>query len=253
MQAKEILLLILVVLLLVIVILQLVLAMKKRTIFGPITFILLMIGYLFAVLVTYRGNELEVRDWAQTLLTIALVAVTAVYAWSTDKIAKATKEQAEATRQQAEASMKMADVASRPYIIQTAAYNSAKSGSPPVLDYDLYNAGNGPAIELEISVFDKENKRRSSEKRSFLRGSDSIKSRFDWDLTTYIGSTCYLVSEYQSLHSHDSKKWYQTWLPFMIGQSQGTNEIIVLLGDLEFREVSEKDRIDAFGRMSKPK
>lgn len=200
---------------------------------------------LFGVL--ELSNKIDTSQLIQIIITFVLVLVTVAYVKRTADIAKATK-------QQADASVKMAEVASRPYIIQRAMFNSTTPGSPPDFDYfEIYNAGNGPAIEVEISAFDKEKKRRSSQKRSFLQGSNSIEFRLEWDLTTYVGSTCYLVSEYRNIYSYGSQTWYQTWLPFHIEQIQGTNKIILLSGDLEFREVSAKERIDAFSKRSEPK
>jgi len=216
--------------------------------FGWIPVGLLIITLALMVLVTYRGSELNAADWAQITLMIGLVAITGFYAFSASKQANASVKMAEEMRAQRK-------MASRPVIIQKAVFKSIKAGSPPDFDYfEIYNAGNVPAIEVEISLFNKDKKRRSSEKRNFLGGSESTKFHLEWDLTTYVGSTCYLVSEYQSIYSHNSQTWYQTWLPFQIGQIQETGKIIVLPGDLEFKdEVSEKDRIDAFSRKSKPK
>lgn len=218
---------------------------------------------IYAAVVSWMiGRDIIIpQDSIDTTILFVLALATIFYAVRTSDIAnatieqaKATKEQAEATRQQADASVKMAEVASRPYIVQRAVYKSTTSGSPPDFDYfEIYNVGNGPAIEVEISAFDKEKTHRNSVKRSFFGGSESIKIiefRLEWDLTTYAGSTCYLVSEYQSIYSYGSQKWYQTWLPFRIARIHGTDKIILSPGDLEFREISEKERIDAFGSRS---
>ncbi len=200
---------------------------------------------------------IEKLDFAQAIqITITFVLALITYTYVTR-----TKDIAEATRQQAEASVKMAEemeaqriMAARPVIVPRDTYESNASDSPPEFTgFELYNLGNGPAIEIEISVFNKDKTRRSSEKRSFFKASESINFYPDWNLKDYIGSTCYLVAEYQSIYSRDSHTWYQTWLPFRINQFPGTDKIIILPDNLEFREVSEKDRIDAFGSRSKPK
>lgn len=154
MQSKEIFLLIMVVLLLGIMIIELTMAIKKRSILGPLAYILLIIGYLFAVFLTYRGDELTGKDWAQMLLTIALVAVTAVYAFSTEKIAKATKEQAEA-------SVKMAEEMKKPSILLRLDVTDGdvlelKTKFPPEeLKISAINTGSGPAVNLEAFFWSK--------------------------------------------------------------------------------------------------
>ena len=100
MDLKEIFLLILAILILAFAGLQLVFAIKKRPFFGPLTFVFLMLAYVFALLLAYRGSELSAADLAQTILTIGLVFITAIYAWSTAKIAKANAKMAEEMREQ---------------------------------------------------------------------------------------------------------------------------------------------------------
>lgn len=162
MQTKEILLLILAVLLLSIVVLQLILSLKKRAILGPLTFILMMIGYLFALFLTYRGNELESKDWAQMILTIGLVAVTAVYAFATEKIAKATKEQAEAGIKMAEEMREQRYTESLPILIPTIKttinceineipYVSLQTGRE--IEIIWHNLGKGIAIDAIFSLY----------------------------------------------------------------------------------------------------
>ena len=75
---------------------------RKPTIIGRTAIILLVMGLLFLTVLVLRGQELGAADWAQTLLMIGLVLVTAFYASSAEK--------------QADASVKMADGMARPVI-----------------------------------------------------------------------------------------------------------------------------------------
>jgi len=125
---------------------------RKPTIIGRTAIILLIMGLLFLTLLVFRGHELGVADWAQTLLMIGLVLVTAFYASSANR--------------QADASVKMADEmkeqrydAFRPIIdivVQLMKGEElikqgldAKEGKfPKSLPCILRNIGVGPALEL---------------------------------------------------------------------------------------------------------
>ncbi len=75
---------------------------RQPTIIGRTAIILLIIGLLFLSLLIFRGQELGAADWAEALLMIGLVLITAFYASSASK--------------QADASVKMADGMARPVI-----------------------------------------------------------------------------------------------------------------------------------------
>jgi len=180
-----------------------------------------------------------------------LVLVTMIYTNRTAEIAGATRYQAEATRQQANASVEMAKemreqrvMASRPVIIQKAIHKKVvrTSGSWDRLShFEVYNAGNGPAIGLEILLLDKE--KRLLEKQTeplFLRAAESI-TFSPSGLVNHVGSICYLLCRYQSVFSHGKGQiWYQTWLPFEPIKPQ-RGDIIVKHGELKFCEVFEKE------------
>jgi len=204
-------------------------------------------------------------------LTAALVGVTIVYVCRTHVISKATKQQAKASVEMAEEMKEQRIMASRPVIIQRAVYKDSdwpdiKIGWIGIIPnkiasyfshFEVYNMGSGPAIEVEISILDEEKCQidsLESTRRTFLKADDHplifrplIPS---WGVKSY-----YIACEYQSVISRSSKQqtWYQTLLPFSPNKSSKQGEIYVATGELEFREVNEKDRIDAFSRKSKPK
>ena len=93
-----------------------------------------------------------------------------------------------------------------------------------------------------------------SQRKTFLRANEPPIEFSPSELASLEKAAFYLVCEYQSIFSHGSQPtWYQTWLPFETIESSKEGKIYVKPGELEFKEVSEKERIDAFSRRSKPK
>jgi hypothetical protein len=215
-----------------------------------------------------RLTLLDVVNTAQSIeitITFVLVLVTAGYVRRTAEIADATREQAEATRRQADASIKMAEemreqriMASRPVIIQKSVLETeSRFRTLDSLDwfshFEVYNAGTGPAIEVEISLLNKQKTLIHSRRKSFLRAGENPIEFSPTELASLEKSTFYLVSEYQSVFSRGSETtWYQTWLPFETVEAGKHGKIYVKAGELEFKEVAEKDRLDAFSSRSKP-
>ncbi len=121
--------------------------------------------------------------------------------------------------------------------------------------FEVDNAGNGPAIEMEVSLLREDRNWVESHRQTFLRAGDppfefSPDSLSSWEEA----AKGYIVSQYQSIFSHGLQEtWYQTWLPFQLHKASKEGRIYIVAGELEFREVSEKDRIDAFSRRTKPK
>jgi len=202
---------------------------------------------------------MTITDWIQAISMVILVGITGVYVWRTHVISKATKEQAGASAKMAEEMREQRIMSSRPVIIQKAVVETetqfATFGSKDWFSYfEVYNAGNGPAIEVEISLLNKEKTPIHSQRKTFLRAGEPPIEFSPSELASLEKSTFYLVCEYQSILSQGTRKtWYQTWLPFETVEASKEGEIYVKPGELEFYEVSEKERIDAFGSRSKPK
>jgi hypothetical protein len=110
--------------------------------------------------------------------------------------------------------------------------------------FELYNAGNSPALGLEISLMNEEKVVLQSESLGFLRNNELALSFIPIKLETK--TTYYLVSEYESVRSRVRKIWYQTWLQFTTVGGVAKNTINVNVGVLDFKEVSHIERIDAF-------
>jgi hypothetical protein len=216
-----------------------------------------LIGLLLIIYLIANIANIVPADWAQIILTLGLVAVTSMYAWSTQKQAKASVEMAEEMREQRYDTV-------RPVIIQKAIHEDEKKvraiEDPLAPNYfshfEIYNAGNGPAIELEISLrdrLDREGTGLESHRKTFLLAGDTLELHPFTVVSLDESRIYYLACEYQSLLSRSSKTWHQSLLPFKPVKSSKEGKIYVKAGELEFKEVTEKERIDAFGSRSKPK
>jgi len=212
-------------------------------------------------------------DLIQIILMGSLVVVTGIYVWRTFAISNAAKKQATASVKMAEEMREQRIMASRPVIIEKAVhkteYKTEYKDVPYLVSkvlrrtavsdhfshFEVYNAGNGPAIELIISLLNKEKASMHSQRKTFLRaGEPPIEFRPSNIVNLEESITYYLVCEYQSILSSSPRKmWYQTWLPFKPSKSSEKGKIYVVAGELEFKEATEKERIDAFSSRSKPK
>ena len=196
-------------------------------------------------------------DSIQIFLMGLLVVITAIYALLTHVISKATREQADASVKMAKEMKEQRVTASRPVVVQKAVHEKdiyEGSTKDYFSHFEAYNKGNGPAIEVEISLLDNDKNLIESHRKSFLgAGEPPIEFRPTSLAARRENSTCYLVCEYQSILSSGPRKmWYQTWLPFKPSKSSEKDKIYVVAGELEFKEATEKERIDAFSSRSKP-
>jgi len=209
MRTESIIVLILVSLLIIYVIAQAIMTWKKRASFSLIPFILM-----------------KVADWAQILLMIGLVTITAVYAWSTEKMAREMREQR--------------IMASRPIIVQRV---MTPIGNLDSDCFEIYNDGNVTAIELEIIQLGKEGNQLAIQKETFfLRTGETPIHFYPVGLREQIGSTCYIVSQYRGILSGETEQiWYQTRLPFVPVKAQSRDYIILQPKELEFREIHKKE------------
>lgn len=119
--------------------------------------------------------------------------------------------------------------------------------------FELYNAGNSPAIGLEISLMNKEKVVLQSQSVGFLRNNEPALSFVPIKLD--LDQTHYLVAEYESIRSRARQNpvWYQTWLPFIPLKCTDKKMININVGELDFKEVDGIERIDAFPTNRKPR
>jgi len=176
------------------------------------------------------------------VLFAGLIVVTMFYAYYSMETADAAREQAEASVKMAEEMREQRIMTSRPVIIQKAVplqFIDEDTGTSD--NFQIYNAGNGPAIELEILLLDKDKKLLAGQRETFLQAGDAIKDFYPAGLGEHVNSDCYLLCRYQSIQSIGTKpSWYQTWLPFKPVKSKSKDYIYIRSGELEFEEVFEK-------------
>jgi hypothetical protein len=101
--------------------------------------------------------------------------------------------------------------------------------------FELFNAGNSPAIGLEISLVNAEQIVLQSETLGFLRNNEQALTFVPIKLEQH--KTYYLVCVYESVRSRISKIWYQTWLPFTTIDGMAKGMMNVNVGELDFKEV----------------
>jgi hypothetical protein len=107
--------------------------------------------------------------------------------------------------------------------------------------FEIYNAGNGPAIEVQVILLDDSKKPLDGEREGFLRAGE-LPMKFYPTLSPNL-QKFYIVVEYQGISSRSPQPtWYQTWLPCMLSITGK-----VISDKLEFHdEVSEDKRIGIF-------
>ena len=107
--------------------------------------------------------------------------------------------------------------------------------------FELFNAGNSPAIGLEISLMSGNKSVIQNETLGFLRNNEQaltfVPIKLDLD------NSYYLMCEYESVRSRLQKTWYQTWLPFTVITGPAKGAINVNVGEMDFKEVPATDRI----------
>jgi len=189
-------------------------------------------------------------DLIQVLLMGLLVVITGIYAWRTHVISKATKEQANASVKMAEEMREQRIMASRPVIIQKAVHEQRADAlarpAEAFSHFEIYNAGNGPAIEVEVSLLNEQKEPVNAQRETFLRVGETPMKFYTTFSPIPENSTFYIVSEYQGISSYSTKPtWYQTWLPCKLSITGK-----VISGKLELHDdVSEENRIGIFGNM----
>ncbi len=208
--------------------------------------IVITIGIIMIVYLVVTPN-LETNDKVgitMAISTVALVVVTGVYAWHTHKMAEEMREQRIIT--------------SRPVIILKPVHEKdiwEGSTKDYFSHFEISNVGNSPAIELESSLTANKHDYSSSIRQTYLRKDDDPVKFRPYNISSLEqNKTYYLICEYQNVFPYDVQKpFYQTCLPFKMRESGEKGKIYIVAGELEFTEVSEEERIDAFGSRSKPK
>ncbi len=186
----------------------------------------------------------------ERLALFALVAVTMAYAIFTYQQMRASREMISEVKEQRLAAL-------QPIIILKA-IQKPMAGEPVTSmlrseyfsHFVIWNAGNGPAIEIEVALLDNNRDLKQAHRETFLRPCEEY--GFTPELTSYPEDKYQIVCQYKRIISPTSEEvWDQTWLPFNLKRASKEGEVYVAPGELDFKFVlSQKDKIDAF--TSKP-
>lgn len=186
----------------------------------------------------------------ERLALFALVAVTMAYVFFTYQQVQASKEMISETKEQRFASL-------QPIVILKTA-RKPMAGVEMTLGlrseyfshFVVWNAGNGPAIEIEMALLDNNQNLLQGQRETFLRPGEEY--CFTPGLGHYHEGKYYVVCQYKRVISPTAEEvWDQTWLPFNLSKASKEGEVYTAPGELDFKfGLSTRDKIDAF--TSKP-
>jgi hypothetical protein len=209
--------------------------------------VLAIVGFVFIIVVSILGAINKDDTQVYTLVLYAgLVVVTMLYAYFTMEVANATRNQADASIRMAEEMRAQTVMGSRPITIPRPVHapnlSDIYKGQPNewFQFFEVYNAGNGPAVNLEVAMLNEKKAMQELQLQPFLRAGEHI-TFTPSNLSGYTGSNCYVLCRYQSVLSKaEPQVWYETWLSFKPTKSQTADKVYVASNELKFQEVSEK-------------
>jgi hypothetical protein len=189
----------------------------------------------------------------ERLALFALVAVTMAYAIFTYQQVQASKQMIGEAKEQRLARL-------QPIIMlkstrQPMAGMPLRSGllSEHFSHFVAWNAGSGPAVELEIALLRDNLNLIEAHRETFLRSGEEYTFKPQTKLYLQAEGKYYVVCQYKrALYPTEEEVWDQTWLPFNLSKASKEGEVYVAPGELDFRfGLSKKDKVEAF--TSKPK
>ena len=180
-------------------------------------------------------------------LTAALVYVTGYYVYLTSRTVEIVKQSAEASMKMAEEAKEARVATSLPILLQRTVFRLPDEKY--FSHFVVWNAGNGTAIELVISILDERRQLIEGSRVPFLKPGEQTMFKPS-DLAKLESAKCYLVSTYMDIpHLTGERVFNQTWLPFIIQKARGVEMEIrdVDLGELSFEfGIPEKNLPDSF-------
>jgi len=166
---------------------------KKRRFVSQLNIILLILGLMFLIFLTYRASEIEGANWGQIILMIGLVAVTAAYASSAEKQADASVEMAEEMRDtRYDALRPIIDIVNMQQMPIELAHQAYAKEPPKELPCKLCNIGVGPATDVYSFVYHDSGERRRRSLDTIVIGKETGPERLSlaqkddhWFLVAY--------------------------------------------------------------------
>ena len=186
----------------------------------------------------------------ERLALFALVAITMVYATFTYQQVQASKEMVSEAKEQRFATL-------QPIIILKSIHKPLDAHASTLRSeyhshFVVWNAGNGPAIEIEIALLKSTQNLIEAHRETFLRAGEEYCFTSQTALDLLPEDKYYIVCQYKRVVSPTADEiWDQTWLPFSLSRASKKGEVYVAPGELDFKfGLSKRDTIVAF--TSKP-
>lgn len=186
----------------------------------------------------------------ERLALFALVAVTMAYAVFTYQQVQASKQMINEAKEQRLATLQPVVILKSVQKPMAGVELNSVLRSEYFSHFVVWNAGNGPAIEIEMLLLDNNKDLKQAHRETFLRPGEEY--CFTPDLGRYPEGKYYVVCQYKrTLYPTTEEVWDQTWLPFNLSKASKEGEVYVTPGELDFKfALSKKDKVDAFA--SKP-
>jgi phosphoribosyl-ATP pyrophosphohydrolase len=196
-----------------------------------------------ALVVGIVGSIVGLEQGFMAGLTAALVYVTGFYAYLTSRTVEIAKQSAEVSKKIAEEAKEARLATSAPILLQRTAYNLPDERY--FSHFVVWNAGNGTAIELIISILNERKQPIEGSRIPFLKPGEERMFKPS-NLTKLENVKCYLVATYMDIsHLTGEKVFNQTWLPFIVQKARSFENIEIRdvdLGELSFKfGIPEKD------------
>lgn len=204
----------------------------------PLTYSLILLPILLLGLTVL----LDIPD-INNILSFTLVAVTAIYVIFTGQQVTKTEQIITETKQQRLA-------ASQPIILIK--YVQQITTLTTALDtFVFWNAGNGPAIEVNYILLGENKNLLEANRETFLKSGDDY--RYYVSNNRLIAGNNFIVCEFKRIDSIAGIEIFdQTWLPFKVEYGSKPNNPIIVLGELSFRfDIKDNEKIQDFN--AKPK
>lgn len=189
----------------------------------------------------------------ERLALFSLVAVTTAYAVFTYQQVQTSKEMISEVKEQRLAALQPIIILKSVQKPIAGVESSSVLRSEYFSHFLAWNAGNGPAIEIEIVLLRSNLSWIEAHRETFLRSGDECAFRTQTKLALEAEDKYYVVCQYKrTLYPTVEEAWDQTWLPFNLKRASKEGEVYVESGELDFKfGLSKSDKIDAFS--SKPK
>lgn len=185
----------------------------------------------------------------ELLALFALVAVTMAYAIFTYQQVQSSKEMIDEMREQRLASLQPIIILKAIQKPMAGAELDSVLRSEYFSHFVVWNAGNGPAIEIEIALLHSNLNLIEAHRETFLRSGEEYGFTPQTKLNLQPEGKYYVVCQYKrTLYPTAEEVWDQTWLPFNLSKASKEGEVYAAPGELDFKfGLAKIGKIDVFG------